>query len=55
VWPLIDEAAARGYDIRVGFEDTLALPDGSLAVSNAVLVAEARRRVSAATSRRRDE
>ena len=45
VWRLIDEAAARGHDTRLGFEDTLALPDGSLAPSNAVLVAEARRRV----------
>jgi uncharacterized protein (DUF849 family) len=48
VWRLIDETAACGYDTRVGFEDTLALPDGSLAPTNAVLVAEARRRVSAA-------
>jgi uncharacterized protein (DUF849 family) len=45
VWRLIDEAAARGYDTRVGFEDTLTLPDGSAAPNNAVLVAEARRRV----------
>jgi uncharacterized protein (DUF849 family) len=50
VWRLIDEAAARGYDTRVGFEDTLALPDGSLASNNAVLVAEARRRMTAALS-----
>jgi uncharacterized protein (DUF849 family) len=42
-WPLITEAAARGYDTRIGFEDTLTLPDGSLAASNAVLVATARR------------
>jgi uncharacterized protein (DUF849 family) len=46
VWPLIDEAAVRGYDTRVGFEDTLTLPDGSLAPSNGALVAEARRRVN---------
>lgn len=38
-WPLIDVAIARGYDTRVGFEDTLTLPDGSLAPSNAALVA----------------
>jgi uncharacterized protein (DUF849 family) len=42
-WPLIAEAAARGYATRVGFEDTLTLPDGSMAESNAVLVQEARR------------
>ncbi len=42
-WPLIAEAAARGHGTRVGFEDTLTLPDGSMAESNAVLVQEARR------------
>jgi uncharacterized protein (DUF849 family) len=41
-WPMIAEAAARGYDTRIGFEDTLTLPDGSLAASNAVLVTLAR-------------
>lgn len=54
VWPLIDLAAARGYDTRVGFEDALDLPDGSPAASNGVMVAEAitrtrSRRVSRAT------
>ena len=44
-WPLIDEAAARGYDTRVGLEDTLTLPDGVRAPGNAALVAEACRRV----------
>jgi len=43
-WRLIDEARTRGYDTRVGFEDTLTLPDGSAARSNADLVAAARRR-----------
>jgi uncharacterized protein (DUF849 family) len=42
-WPLIAEAVARGHGTRVGFEDTLTLPDGSRAASNAVLVQEARR------------
>jgi uncharacterized protein (DUF849 family) len=44
-WRMIDEAAARGYDTRVGFEDILTLPDGSTAPSNAALVAEAARRM----------
>ncbi len=44
-WVLIDIAAARGYDTRIGFEDVLALPDGESAISNGVLVAEASRRV----------
>lgn len=42
-WPLIAEAATRGHGTRVGFEDTLTLPDGAMAESNAVLVQEARR------------
>jgi uncharacterized protein (DUF849 family) len=41
-WHLIELAARRRYDTRTGFEDTLRLPDGSLARSNAELVAAAR-------------
>jgi uncharacterized protein (DUF849 family) len=44
-WDLIDEAAARGHDTRVGFEDILTLPDGKAAPSNAALVSEAVRRI----------
>jgi len=51
VWPLVDAAAACGYDTRVGFEDTLVLPDGRTARSNATLVAEARRRIESAVRR----
>lgn len=40
-WPLIEDAIARGLDTRVGFEDTLLLPDGRAADSNAELVAAA--------------
>jgi uncharacterized protein (DUF849 family) len=40
-WPLLADAVATGYEIRIGFEDTLILPDGSMAASNAILVAEA--------------
>ena len=47
VWPFVDAAAQRGYDTRVGFEESLNLPDGSLAPSNAALVAEAVRRTAA--------
>ena len=42
-WMFVKLAAERGYDTRTGFEDTLKLPDGSLAESNAALVAAARR------------
>ncbi len=44
-WPLMDDALRLGYDIRVGFEDTLTLPNGSLAQDNSELVLEAQRRV----------
>jgi uncharacterized protein (DUF849 family) len=37
-WPLVDAAAARGYDTRIGFEDTLTLPDGTVAGGNGELV-----------------
>ncbi|MGH9929493.1 MAG: 3-keto-5-aminohexanoate cleavage protein [Pyrinomonadaceae bacterium] len=47
VWPMMDEAIARGYDVRVGLEDTLVLPDGRMARDNAELVMEAMRRVRA--------
>ena len=40
-WDLIDAAAKRVYDTRIGFEDVLTLPDGSQAPSNASLVAAA--------------
>jgi len=37
-WPLVEAARARGYAARIGFEDTLTLPDGRLAGGNAELV-----------------
>jgi uncharacterized protein (DUF849 family) len=45
-WPLLDEALRRNYDTRIGFEDTLALPDGSPARDNAQLVATACQRAA---------
>jgi uncharacterized protein (DUF849 family) len=47
-WPLVDEAAKRGYDTRAGLEDTLEMPDGSTAPDNAAIVAEAKRRIARA-------
>jgi uncharacterized protein (DUF849 family) len=38
-WPLLIEAVRRGLQTRIGFEDTLTLPDGSPAASNRDLVA----------------
>jgi uncharacterized protein (DUF849 family) len=49
-WPMMDEAIARGYDVRIGLEDTLVLPDGSVARDNAELVAEAVRRMPTLSS-----
>lgn len=37
-WPLLREAAQRGYPTRVGFEDVLTLPNGSPAGSNSDLI-----------------
>lgn len=42
-WPLLEDALAHGYDIRIGLEDTLSMPDGIRAPSNAALVAAAAR------------
>lgn len=53
VWPMMDEAIKRGYDVRVGLEDTLVLPDGKIPRDNAELVTEAVRRVQARRSGRR--
>ena len=47
-WHFVREAATKGYDTRVGFEDVLVLPDGHRAPDNAALVAAARALVAAA-------
>jgi uncharacterized protein (DUF849 family) len=49
-WEFVKLAAERSYDTRTGFEDTLTLPDGSPAESNAALVAAARRIVAETAS-----
>jgi uncharacterized protein (DUF849 family) len=40
-WEVILAAAEAGVDVRIGLEDTLVLPDGSVAAGNAELVAAA--------------
>jgi uncharacterized protein (DUF849 family) len=45
-WPLLEDAVARGFDIRIGLEDVLTMPDGSPADGNAALVASAVRLVT---------
>jgi uncharacterized protein (DUF849 family) len=45
-WALIEEAARRGYQTRAGLEDTYELPDGTTALDNAEIVAEAVRRIA---------
>jgi uncharacterized protein (DUF849 family) len=39
-WPVLRLAGRLGLATRVGLEDTLVLPDGQRAVSNAQLVTE---------------
>ena len=41
-WAVIAAAKARGHDVRVGLEDVLELPDGSLANGNLALFEAAR-------------
>lgn len=40
-WPLLQHAGVRGVQTRIGMEDTLALPDGTVASGNAALVSAA--------------
>jgi uncharacterized protein (DUF849 family) len=40
-WPLLEHAGRRGVQTRIGMEDTLKLPDGSVTPGNAALVAAA--------------
>ncbi len=50
-WPMLDLAAARGAAARIGLEDTLRLPEGTTAASNAELVAAGHGRIRTATTR----
>lgn len=43
-WPVLDLATRRGLHTRIGLEDTLLLPDGTIATDNAELVTAAARR-----------
>ncbi|MFD6950187.1 hypothetical protein A6A08_21790 [Nocardiopsis sp. TSRI0078] len=47
-WPVLESAVSAGYDIRMGLEDTMRLPDGEEAHDNAALVAHAVSLASAA-------
>ncbi|NYH52147.1 uncharacterized protein (DUF849 family) [Nocardiopsis arvandica] len=47
-WPVLEAAVSAGYDIRMGLEDTMRLPDGEEAHDNAALVAQAVNLASAA-------
>ena len=44
-WTLVAAALALGGSIRVGLEDNLYLPDGTMATSNGELIAKARQMV----------
>ncbi|MEU1686252.1 3-keto-5-aminohexanoate cleavage protein [Micromonospora sp. NPDC005707] len=41
-WPVLAEAVRRGLHTRIGLEDTLLLPDGTVAPDNVALVTAAR-------------
>jgi uncharacterized protein (DUF849 family) len=49
-WAVLDAASRREREIRIGFEDTFALPDARRASSNAELVAAAVERYEVRTS-----
>ena len=51
-WPVLRDALARGYDVRIGLEDTLTLRDNSHATGNADLVASVAQLVSQTPARR---
>jgi uncharacterized protein (DUF849 family) len=51
-WVLLEDAVVRGYDVRIGLEDTLLMPDGSRARGNADLVAAAARIASTSPASR---
>lgn len=40
-WPLLQHAGVRGVQTRIGMEDTLTLPDGTVTPGNAALVSAA--------------
>jgi 3-keto-5-aminohexanoate cleavage enzyme len=50
-WPLVAAALALGGSVRVGLEDNLHLPDGTMASSNGELIATARQMVEASGRR----
>jgi uncharacterized protein (DUF849 family) len=45
-WPVLREAVRRGYDARMGLEDTLQLPEGTVARDNLELITMARAWIS---------
>lgn len=49
-WELVRDAIAHAYDTRVGLEDMLHLPDGTLAADNAALVTAATQLIAAHAS-----
>jgi uncharacterized protein (DUF849 family) len=40
-WDFVGLASARGYDTRIGFEDTVTMPDESQAPGNGAIIADA--------------
>jgi hypothetical protein len=46
-WMLLRDAVARGFDTRIGLEDTLLEPDGTVTAGNPSLVQRARSLIAA--------
>jgi uncharacterized protein (DUF849 family) len=46
-WAVLEDAVVHGYDVRIGLEDTLLLPEGTRAPRNVDLVAAAAKIASA--------
>lgn len=38
VWPVVEAAIADGHETRIGFEDGVKMPDGTIAADNAALI-----------------
>ncbi|MER3443411.1 MAG: hypothetical protein C4333_04535 [Meiothermus sp.] len=51
-WPLLERSLALGYEVRIGLEDTLTLPDGNPTPDNVALVEYTVQRAQEAGSRK---
>jgi uncharacterized protein (DUF849 family) len=50
-WPVVQAAIEDGVETRIGYEDVLLMPDGSVAMSNAAMITEVLARAAAHAQR----